>query len=131
MVKPLGIFKLVAEPSWLTVVTMEGMLEEVATSVKFAVAVVGLLCEETPALPDWVDLLVVAGLLCEETPALPDWVDLIVAFDADSAGVADGFLHLVSVHVTVSRLVVKMVDVMTFTETSVCKLYDEPATTVV
>ena len=111
MVKPLGIFKLVAEPSWLTVVTMEGMLEEVATSVKFAVAVV--------------------GLLCEETPALPDWVDLIVAFDADSAGVADGFLHLVLVHVTVSRLVVKMFDVMTFPETSVCKLYDEPATTVV
>lgn len=52
MVKPLEIFKLAAEPSWLTVVTMDGMLEEVAISVKFAVAVAGLLDEETPARPD-------------------------------------------------------------------------------
>ena len=97
MVKPLEIFKLAAEPSWLIVVIMEGMLEEVTIPVKLAV--VGLLGMETPALPDWVDLLVVAF-----------------------AGVADGFLHLVSVHVTVCRLVVKMVDVITFPETSEYKL---------
>lgn len=102
MVKPLDIFRLAAEPSWLAVVIMDAMLEEVAISVKLGVAVTGLADEKTPVLSNLVDLLVVVV--------------------ADPAGVACGFIHLVSVHVTVSKLVVKIVDVMTFPETSEYKL---------
>lgn len=103
MVKPLEIFKLAAMPSWVPVETMEGLLKEVATSVRFDVAVIGLLGKETIALFEWMALLVV----------------ILAVNPADEM---DGLMHLVSVHVIVCKLVVKIVDVITFPETSEYKL---------
>lgn len=98
MLKPLEDLKEIAEPSWVEIAATVALEEKEAEMVETAeVALVepGLPEEETEEDEPLAAVEIVA--LVEET----------------------GLIHLVSVHVTVSKLVVKMVEVMAFPEASV------------